>query len=153
MARDELTDLLMTSYNETAGKLSRGETISEDDLRKFLGLTGLMQVQMQNKLWTQSELEKQIDERMEKRCTVCPNSKAIAVLTAAAPEKKEISAEEKEPFNFKRAALQALLANMKTAIITVGLVVALLGTCVIFTRQISEAAGFVDSTAQAAIRK
>ena len=54
------------------------------------------------------------------------------------------------PSGIKLALGEALVANMKTAIITVGLVVALLGTFVIFTRQISEAAGFVDATAQAA---
>ena len=44
----------------------------------------------------------------------------------------------------------ALVANMKTLIITAGLAVTILGLAVIFTRQISEAAGFVDTTAQAA---
>jgi hypothetical protein len=65
---------------------------------------------------------------------------------------EERDAEDVLPTKQKLGAMiaTALVANMKTLIITVGLVVALLGSFIIFTRQIKEAAGFVTTSAQAA---
>lgn len=144
MSHDELPSPMMTIYNETADKLSRGMPISDDELRRFLGVTGLMQVQMQSQLWTQAELEKQIDERLKNRCASCPNSAQLAALAKTA----ETAPAEK--LTFKQMMLEALAANMKTFIITVGIVVTLLGLSIVFTRQIAETTGLIQTTGQIA---
>lgn len=148
MSHDELPSPMMTIYNETADKLSRGMPISDDELRRFLGVTGLMQVQMQSQLWTQAELEKQIDERLKNRCASCPNSAQLAELVKKDAVEKETAPAEK--LTFKQTMLEALAENMKTAIITAGIVVTLLGLSIIFTRQIAETTGLIQTTGQIA---
>jgi len=94
----------------------------------------------------------------------CPSHDALFALTKAQTnaldtllmlkqEEMRENAAEDQPVvkgGLKATLTTALVANMKTAIITVGLVAGILGLAIIFTRQISEAAGFVDTTAQAA---
>jgi len=43
---------------------------------------------------------------------------------------------------------KAIIQDMRTAIITIGVVITILGCAVTYTRQISQASGFVQSTAE-----
>lgn len=140
----------LIGYEITAAKLSRNEAVSEEELRKFLGLTGMLSVQMMRQLWTQEELDRQIDDRVKAKCATCENTKMIASLTAAA--QKPAPAAPESPQNVTTMFATAIAANMKTLIIMAFLAVITLGTFVIFTRQIAEAAGAVVSTA-AAVRE
>jgi hypothetical protein len=57
---------------------------------------------------------------------------------------------EKRSGCLKAELMSALIANMKTAIITVGVVAALVLVSIVWTRQIAEAGGFVKDAATAA---
>jgi len=84
MSDDPTIKALLVSYEKTAQKLSDGIEVEKDELYRFMGLTGILSVQMQRQLWTQKELEDQIKALQEKRCLTCPNSLALAKLMEAA---------------------------------------------------------------------
>lgn len=84
MSEDPTIKAMLLSYDKTAQRLMDGERIEGEDLYRFLGITGVLSVQMQRQLWTQEELRKQIKEQQDERCLSCPNSMAIAALTRAA---------------------------------------------------------------------
>lgn len=147
MPQDEMLKTALIVYEITAGKLSRNEPVSEEELRKFLGLTGMLNVQMMRQLWTQEELDKQIDERVKSKCASCENTKTIATLAAAA--QKPAPAAPESPQNIKTMFATAVAQNMRTLIVMLFITVTVLGTFIIFTRQISEAAEAVTHTTQA----
>ena len=148
MSQDETIKALLVSYERTAQKLSDGIKVGDDELMRFMGLTGILSVQMQRRLWTQEELKLQIEACQDKRCESCPNSKALSVLMSERVAKPAACAPD-APQNVKAMLLTALAQNMRAAIITLGVVVVILGLAITFTRQIPETAGAVTTTTQA----
>ena len=64
MPHDLIDDPLMAQYAATAKKLSEKQPVKEEEMCAFLGVTGLMLVRTLEMLWTQAELERQIDDQV-----------------------------------------------------------------------------------------
>ena len=146
MSQDEILKTALSGYEITADKLSRGEKVSEDELRKFQGLTAMLLVKMMRQLWTQEELEDQIDKRVEAKCQMCPNSKALGILMDShTKQATPPPAAPESPQNIRTMLATSLANRMTTAIVSAAaalvIVVLGLGAMVIYTRQIPEAAG------------
>lgn len=141
MPIDPTMQAMLVSYDKTAQRLMDGDKIEGEELYRFLGITGVLSVQMQQRLWTQEELREQIETAQAKRCETCPNSKAIAALTAASAKPAvPLSAPDSKQDVWTMFAT-ALAKDMKTLIICVFAAITAVAATVVVTRQIAEAAG------------
>ena len=140
MPIDPTMQAMLVSYDKTAQRLMDGDKIEGDERYRFLGITGVLSVQMQQRLWTQEELREQIETAQAKRCETCPNSKAIAALTAASAKPVvPLSAPDSKQDVWAMIAT-SVAQNMKTLIICVFAAITVMGVTVIATKQIAEAA-------------
>ena len=80
---DDLTKQLLTDYIATAENLQHGVNVSLESMNRFHGMTGKLLAHTIENLWTQQELDAQIDERVSKRCAACDKAKEVAVPTTA----------------------------------------------------------------------
>lgn len=141
MPHDLIDDPLQSQYRATAEKLSSGAPVGDAEMRVFLGVTGLMQARTMEMLWTQAELDKQIDARV---------TAAVGAHKAECKGDANIHGTAGNSRDNWGAIATAFAANMKTAIITVGVVTTIVLVLIVATRQISEAGGFVKDAATAA---
>lgn len=150
MPQDPTIQAMLISYDKTAQRLMDGEKIEGDELYRFLGVTGVLSVQMQRQLWTQEELRQHIKDEQKEQCKSCANSKAIEVLMASLSAKPSPPSAPESPQNVWTMLATSVAQNMRVIVIVAGISVAILGVSIVFTRQITEAAGFVTTAAQAA---
>ena len=150
MGQDELLKTALIGYEITAGKLSRNEAVSEEELRKFLGLTGMLSVKMMQQLWTQEELEKKIEDGVKTRCATCDNKKTIDALVLAVQKPTLVQATQAhEPQNVRTMLAVAFAENMKTFIICVVTALSVAIIAAIVSGRIAEVAAAVATTSQA----
>ena len=141
MPIDPTMQAMLVSYDKTAQRLMDGDKIEGEELYRFLGITGVLSVQMQQRLWTQEELREQIETAQAKRCETCPNSKAIAALTAAsAKPAMPLSAPDSKQDIWAMIAT-SVAQNMKTLIICLFAAITIVSAAIVVTRQIAEATG------------
>lgn len=151
MGQDELLKTALIGYEITAGKLSRNEAVSEEELRKFLGLTGMLSVKMMQQLWTQEELEKKIEDGVKSRCATCDNKKTIDALVLAVQKPTLVQATQahEPPQNVRTMLAVAFAENMKTFIICVVTALSVAIIAAIVSGRIAEVAAAVATTSQA----
>ena len=80
MSTDPTMKALLKHYKDTAEKLQNNEAISQEELYRFLGLTGIINVQTLEQLWTQEELEKTIALKQKAHCDACENTAQLRLL-------------------------------------------------------------------------
>lgn len=73
MPDEELTDKLLTDYEATAENLQHQVNVSQETMNRYHGMTGMLLAQCVRSLWSQRELDDQIDKRMEEHCKNCRN--------------------------------------------------------------------------------
>lgn len=78
MSDDPMTATLLTEYEATADNLQHGVNVSTETMQRYHGMTGRLLAQTIRSLWSQQELDAQIDARVSARCATCGK-------TAAAP--------------------------------------------------------------------
>ena len=71
MDDDSLTNTLLTEYESTAELLQKGVNVSAETMNKYHGMTGRLLAATMRNLWSQQELEEQIDKRVQKKCETC----------------------------------------------------------------------------------
>lgn len=79
MDDDPLTNTLMTEYEATADMLQKGVNVGTETLNKYHGMTGKLLAATMRNLWSQQELEEQIDKRVQKKCETCARASASSV--------------------------------------------------------------------------
>jgi hypothetical protein len=67
MSHNENNDSLLDDYEARAKVLQT----SDDPQSQFLGVTGRLLARTQRALWSQEDLKKQIDERVQAKCETC----------------------------------------------------------------------------------
>lgn len=81
MPDDDLTKTLLSEYEATADALQHGLNVSVETMNKYHGMTGKLLVQTVRNLWSQQELDEQIDQRVAERCSKCSNSQVNAAFS------------------------------------------------------------------------
>ena len=152
MPQDPTISAMLQSYDKTAQRLMDGDKIEGDELYRFLGVTGVLSVQMQRQLWTQEELRENIAREQKEQCKACPNSKAIEVIMAGMSAKSAVATESTP--NLPAGSMwpifaKALAANMKTLIISAVAAVLIATVTAIVSGRVAEVAAAVASTSNA----
>ena len=81
---DTIIAPLINRFRETAQSLVDGLPVSDDDLRRYNGATGLMLLQAHKALWTREELKAEIDARVRLRCAECQKAPGMGNAPPAA---------------------------------------------------------------------
>ena len=74
MSNDEINHALLSVYEATADQLQRGLPVDQTELTRYHGMTGKLLANVTRSLWSQRELDEQIDKRVEERCARCDRS-------------------------------------------------------------------------------
>lgn len=114
MPDDDLTDKLLTDYEAVAENLQHQVNVSQETMNRYHGMTGVLLAQCIRSIWTQKQLDEQVDLRITEKCKTCPNSAFIAQL-------KEQGAASQ---SLKTLALQ----NFKLIVICLTVIVSALAT-------------------------
>ena len=77
MDDDAINNALLAEYRKTAQLLVDGVNIGTDTMNRYHGTTGLLLAATMRNLWSQQELDEQIDKRVAEKCKACPNQSFI----------------------------------------------------------------------------
>lgn len=71
MSDDPMLMTMLEEHERTADNLVKGVNVSNETMQRYHGLNGKLLAQTIRNLWTQQQLEAQIDQRVSARCATC----------------------------------------------------------------------------------
>lgn len=71
MSNDPMLTTMLEEHERTADNLVRGVNVSNETMQRYHGVNGKLLVQAIKNLWSQQELDVQIDARVAARCATC----------------------------------------------------------------------------------
>lgn len=71
MSEDEKTNILLGEYEATAENLRKGVNVCPETMSRYHGITGQLLAHVIRSLWTQQDLQTQIENLISAKCAKC----------------------------------------------------------------------------------
>jgi hypothetical protein len=72
---ENISNALLSEYESTADNLQHGVNVTVETMQRYHGMTGKLLASALRSLWSQQELDEQIDKRVSARCATCDKAK------------------------------------------------------------------------------
>lgn len=79
MSEDEKTNILLGEYEATAANLIKGVNVCPETMNRYHGITGQLLAHVIRSLWTQQDLQAQIETLISAKCAKCERTMSVNV--------------------------------------------------------------------------
>ena len=83
MSDDEKTDILLGEYEATAANLVKGVNVCPETMNRYHGITGQLLAHVIRSLWTQQDLQTQVENLIAAKCEKCERKMSGGVTAGA----------------------------------------------------------------------